>query len=184
MDDTIIIKLYFERNEQAIYETDSKYGHLCFTIAFNVLDSIEDSDECVNDTYFSLWNTIPPTKPNNFMAFICKVTKNLALKQSRYKNAAKRNPDFLIPYQELENVLADSSIAANISNADIGQLISTFLRGEKPEIRNIFIRKYWFMESISDIATRYSYSESKVKNLLFHTRNKLRKYLRKEGIAI
>lgn len=115
MDDLRIIELYFERDEQAIKETDAKYGKLCHSIAYNILHNQEDSKECVNDTYVGVWNAIPPTRPNNFMSFVCKIARN---------------------------------------------------------------------DSIGEIAKRYSFTESKVKNMLFHTRNKLKDYLIKEGVEL
>ena len=184
MDDLMIIKLYFERNENAIKETDKKYGQLCFTIAINILGNGEDSEECVNDTYLSMWNKIPPIRPNNFKAFICKITKNLSLKRLEYNKALKRTSEALVSFTELEDVLPDNSIMPNAENAQIGRVISEFLNHEKPAARAVFIRKYWFFDSIGDIAVRYSFSESKVKNMLYHSRNKLREYLRKEGIVI
>lgn len=184
MDDLIIIELYFARDEKAIRETDIKYGRLCFSIAINVLGNDEDSEECVNDTYLSVWNKIPPTRPNNFMAFICKITRNLSLKRLDYNKAMKRNPELIVSFTELEDVLPDNHIMPDIGNAEIGKLISNFLKHESPNVRAVFIRKYWFFDSISDIAKRYSFSESKVKNMLYHSRNRLREYLKKEGVEI
>lgn len=184
MDDLMIIELYFARDEQAIKETDKKYGRLCFTVAINILGNDEDSEECVNDTYLSVWNKIPPTRPNNFMAFICKITRNLSIKRLDYNKARKRTPESFVSFTELEEVLPDNSIISDIENEDIGKLISEFLKQEKPESRAVFIRKYWFFDSISDIAARYSFTESKVKNMLYHSRNKLREYLKKEGVEV
>ena len=184
MDDLMIIELYFARDEQAIKETDIKYGRLCFTVAINILGNDEDSEECVNDTYLSVWNKIPPTRPNNFMAFICKITRKLSIKRLDYNKARKRTPESFVSFTELEDVLPDNSIIPEIENAEIGKLISEFLKHEKPESRAVFIRKYWFFDSVSDIAARYSFTESKVKNMLYHSRNKLREYLKKEGIEV
>lgn len=184
MDDLAIVELYFERDESAIRETDKKYGRLCFYVSFQILGSNEDSEECVNDTYMNVWNKIPPTRPNNFMAFISKITRNLSLKKLEYNTAMKRNPESCISFNELEDVLPDTSILPEVENEDISRLISEFLKQEKETTRNVFIRRYWFSDSISDIAARFSYTESKVKNMLYHTRNRLREYLRKEGIWI
>lgn len=184
MDDAMIIELYFGRDEKAIKETDKKYGRLCFTVAINILGNDEDSEECVNETYLCVWNKIPPTRPNNFMAFICKITRNLSLKRLNYNKAMKRTPESFVSFTDLEDVLPDNSIMPDMENAEIGRLISEFLNKEKPNARAVFIRKYWFFDSISDIAVRYSYSESKVKNMLYHTRNKLRVYLKEEGVEI
>ena len=184
MDDLSIIELYFARDEQAIKETDAKYGKLCHSIAYNILNNNEDSEECVNDTYIGVWNTIPPTRPNNFMAFVCRITRNLSLKRIEAMARQKRSQATIVSLDELAEVLPDESIADGISDEDIGKAISDFLRNEKEDVRNVFIRKYYFFDSIGDIAKRYGFTESKVKNMLYHTRNKLKEYLIKEGVEI
>ncbi len=184
MDDLRIIELYFERDEQAIKETDAKYGKLCHRIAYNILNNHEDAEECVNGTYAGVWNAIPPTRPNNFMAFVCKIARNLSLKRLEFVKREKRSQAVLVSLDELEAILPDERYAPDISDEDIGKLISDFLRRQKEDVRNIFIRKYYFFDSIGDIAERYSFTKSKVKNMLFHTRNKLKDYLIKEGVEI
>ncbi len=184
MDDLKIIELYFERDEQAIKETDVKYGKLCHSIAYNILNSFEDSKECVNDTYNGVWNAIPPTRPNNFMCFICKIARNLSLKRLEFIKREKRSADILVSFEELEAVLSDERYAPNVDDARVGELISKFLRTQTSDARNVFIRKYFFFDSVRDIAKRYSFTESKVKNMLFHTRNRLKDYLIKEGVEI
>ena len=184
MDDIQIIELYFARDERAINETDIKYGKLCFKVANNILGSQEDSEECVNDTYLSVWNTIPPTRPMNFTAFICKITRNLSLKKLERSTAVKRMPKEIVSLDDIEDTLPDYGFSPEVSDEEIGRLISVFLRKQSEDARNVFIRKYWFFDSISDIAERYSFSENKVKSMLFHTRTKLREYLKKEGIVL
>ena len=184
MEDIKIIELYLERNELAITETDLKYGRLCHSIAYNILNNASDSEECVNDTYNGVWNAIPPTRPNNFMAFVCKIARNLSLKRLEYLTREKRSENMLISLNELESVLPDQSYDPNISDEAVGRLINRFLLEQKEDIRNVFIRKYFFFNSIKEISKRYSFSESKVKNMLFNTRNRLKDYLTKEGITI
>lgn len=184
IDDLQIIELYFARNEHAIEETANKYGNLCFRVAKNLLFNNEDSEECVNDTYLTLWNKIPPIRPTNFTAFICKITRNLSLKKLELSNAMKRSADAIISLSEIEATLPDYNIASGIEDEEIGKLISAFLWSEKELNRNVFLRKYWFFDSISDIAERYSLGENNVKSMLFRTRNRLREFLRKEGIEI
>lgn len=184
MNDSNIIELYFKRDEQAIKETDIKYGRLCYSIAYNILNNKEDSDECVNDTYVGVWSAIPPARPDNFMAFVCKIARNLSLKRLETMTRQKRSTAILVSFDELAEVLPDESIAGGVSDEDIGKLISDFLRNEKEDIRNVFIRKYCFFDSIGDIAARYSFTEGKVKNMLYHTRNKLKDYLIEKGIAL
>ena len=184
MDDQQIIDLYFDRNEQAISETDMKYGKLCHSIAYNILSNREDTEECVNDTYIGVWNAIPPTRPDNFMAFVCRIARNLSLKRLEYLKREKRSADVILSLDELSAVLPDERYAPDVSDEDVGRLISQFLRTQKEDVRNVFIRKYYFFDSVKEIAERYSFTESKVKNMLFYTRNKLKDYLIKEGVEI
>ena len=184
MDDLNIIELYFARDEQAIKETDAKYGRLCHRIAYNILNSYEDSEECVNDTYIGVWNAIPPTRPSNFTAFVCRITRNLSLKRIEAMARQKRSQATLVSLEELAEVLPDEHIAIGISDEDIGKAINDFLRNEKDDVRNVFIRKYYFFDSIDEIAKRYGFTKSKVKNMLYHTRNKLKDHLIKEGVKI
>ena len=184
MEDTQIIELYFARDPQAIRETGQKYGRLCFSVAHNILHSAEDSEECVNDTYLGAWNAIPPKKPNRLMAFLCKITRNLSLKRLDYNTAQKRSPDLLVSFEELESVLSDDAIQPQISDEDIAGAISRFLQSESPESRTVFLRRYWFCDSIKSIAQRYSFRESKVKSILYRSRTRLKDYLVKEGIAL
>ncbi len=184
IDDLRIIELYFERDEQAIKETDAKYGKLCRSIAYNILNNHEDAEECVNDTYVGVWNAIPPTRPNNLIAFVCKITRNLSLKRLEFVKRKKRSADVLLSLDELASVLPDGRYAPDVNDEDVGKLISKFLRTQKEEVRNVFIRKYYFFDSIGDIAERFGFTESKVKNMLFYTRKKLRDYLIKEGVEI
>ena len=184
MDDQRIIELYFERDEQAIRETDAKYGKLCHSIAYNILNNHEDSEECVNDTYISVWNAIPPTRPNNFTAFVCRIARNMSLKRFEFMKREKRSEDVLASLDELSAILPDERYSPDVSDEDIGKLISKFLRSQKEDVRNVFIRKYYFFDSVKEIAERYGFTESKVKNMLFYTRNKLKDFLIKEGIEI
>ena len=184
MEDQQIIDLYFDRNEQAITETDVKYGKLCHSIAYNILSNREDTEECVNDTYIGVWNAIPPTRPDNFMAFVCRIARNLSLKRLEFLKREKRSADVILSLDELSAVLPDERYAPDVSDEDVGRLISQFLRTQKEDVRNVFIRKYYFFDSVKEIAERYSFTESKVKNMLFYTRNKLKDYLIKEGVEI
>lgn len=184
MDDSKIIELYFSRDEQAIKETNLKYGKLCRSVAFNILNNHEDAEECVSDTYMGVWNKIPPTRPGNLMAYVCKIARNLALKRLEYQSRQKRAQGVMLALHELEEVLPDERLAADISALDLGRLISGFLRHQKEEARNVFIRKYYFFDSVEEIARRYSFTESKVKNMLFHTRKKLKDHLIKEGVEL
>ncbi|MBQ9121666.1 MAG: RNA polymerase sigma factor [Clostridia bacterium] len=184
MEDKQIVELYFARDERAIRETEAKYGRLCFHIACNVLSDPSDAEECVSDTYLGAWNAIPPTRPNSLKAFLCKIARNLSLKRLESVERQKRSRDMTVSLTELEEVLPDACIAPEISDGEISVRISDFLRGEKADARNVFLRRYWFFDSIEEIAARYSFSQSKVKSMLYHTRKKLKEYLIKEGIEL
>ena len=184
MDDCQIVELYFARDEQAVRATDEKYGRLCRSIARSLLPNPEDSEECVNDAYLQLWNRIPPTRPDNFRAFLCKITRNLSLKRLEAASALKRSPAALLSLEEIGEAVPDSAASPEISEEELGKLISAFLRTQSEDVRNVFLRRYWFFDSVSDIAERYGFSEAKVKSMLFRTRNKLREYLRKEGVEL
>lgn len=185
MDDSKIIELYWARIDEAISQTQLKYGRLCMKIANNILASYEDSEECVNDTYLVLWNEIPPRRPDRFSAFIGKITRNLALKKYEYISAGKRNPEALCSLDELgECVSGKESVEAEIENKRIEETISRFLWRQDREKRSVFILRYWYFESIEDICQRTGYSQSKVKSMLYNMRHKLRTYLESEGVEI
>ena len=184
MDDLSIIELYFARDEQAIKETDKKYGKLCYRIAYNILNNNEDSEECVNDTYIGVWNAIPPTRPKSLMAFLCKITRNISLKRIEAMARQKRSQATIVSLDELAEILPDESIGENITNDNLTELISDFLRKEKADVRNVFIRKYYFFDSVGDIAKRYGFTEDKVKSMLYHTRKKLKDHFIKEGVKL
>lgn len=185
MDDSEIVELYLARSENAIRQTRFKYGTLCQSIAFNVLGNTEDSEECVNDTYLSLWNNIPPEIPVNFKAYVCKIARNISISRVRCNNAKKRGRDSLI---SLSDVTEADEFAAyhedGVSAPELGQLIGEFLRKQSAEVRNVFLRKYFFGDSVADISDRFSFSQSKIKSMLFHTRKKLQKFLEKEGVYL
>lgn len=185
MEDKEIIGLYWARDESAIAETSSKYGRLCFHIANNILANYEDCEECVNDTYLGLWNTIPEQRPTRFSVFISRITRNLSLKKFEYLSAAKRNPGAIYSLEELGDCVSGKDyIETELENKRIEQTIDKFLWEQGKEKRNIFIFRYWYFESISSICRRTGFSQSKVKSILFDLRRKLRKYLECEGIEI
>ncbi len=184
MEDHHIIDLFFARNEQAITETAQKYGKLCMRIAKNVLRSQEDAEECVNATYLRTWNAIPPQKPLSLMAFVAKIARHTALDRFDYLTAAKRDQQMVTSLSELEDILPAAHYDPALSDENLGKVIGAFLQGEKREARDVFLRKYWYFDSVSDIAAKYGFTESKVKSLLFHTRIRLKNYLAKEDIYL
>ena len=184
IDDIRIIELYFERNEQAIKETDIKYGKLCHKLSYNVLNNRQDSEECVNTTYLEVWNRIPPTRPAKFKAYISIIVRDISIDKLRHLTAKKRSADMVMALDELTEILPDERHAPGRNDEEIGKLLSIFLRKQKEEVQRVFVLKYFYFESNIAIAERCGFTERKVTNMLARTRNKLKKYLIEEGIYI
>ncbi len=181
--DNEIIELYLERNENAINATAEKYGSYCNKIAYNILRDTCESEECVNETYFRTWNAIPPTIPNILSAFLARITRNLALDKYRLHSTQKNSVQQL-SLDELGECLGGHDISDDIENAALGEAISRFLLTESEICRKIFVRRYFFEESVKEIASFYHIGESKVKTSLHRTRTRLAKFLDEEGIYI
>ena len=183
MDDVQIVELYMDRDERAIEETATRYGAQLNRISFHIVGNQSDADECENDTYFSAWKLIPPHEPKEYLfAFLARIIRNKSFNICKSRKTQKRSMILVELTKEIEECIpSPNSLESKLSAEDIGKIISSFLRSEKAESRNIFLRRYWFADSISDISALYHISESKVKSMLFRTRNKLREYLRKEG---
>lgn len=178
MNDERITELFFERSELAIKELDSKYGRILYSLSYNILGSKEDAAECVNDTYLGVWNAIPPAKPTHLLSFVCKIAKNLSLKRYAKNSAKKRNSVYDAALDELENSLASDLTADNeIELAEVTRAIESFLDSLSKENRVIFVRRYWFSDSYSDISKRVGLSEKTVSVRLLRIREKLRSYL-------
>ena len=185
MEDRQIIELYWERAEEAIRETDVKYGRLCRYIAQNILASPEDSEECVNDAWLGLWNAIPPKRPERFSAFVGRVARNLALKRFDYLTAAKRSPEAVCSLEELgECVPSVPGADREVEDRELERMVDRFLHTLPERACSVFLRRYWYAESMEDIAGRYGMGVNTVKTSLFRTRRKLKAYLEKEGIAV
>lgn len=182
MTDEEIVELYWNRLELAITETDIKYGKLCYYIANNILCSESDSEECVNDTYHSVWKVIPPERPQIFRAFLCKITRNTALNRYDYMHAQKRNSEYECSLSELEEMLTYDD--KSFDQSFLTHLINDFVGSLSKENRIIFLRRYWFCDSIHDIATKFNSSDSKVKSRLFRIRNQFYDFLKKEGAIV
>lgn len=182
MEDHDIISLYFARNERAILATSEKYGGYCGSIAMNILSSHEDTEECLNDTWLRTWNSIPPHRPNILRVFVGKITRNLALDKYKARNAEKRaGGEFAMSLEELGECIG---VSEEKESAEIGASISRFLHAQPKETRSVFVCRYFYCDSIADIARRFGMSEGKVKTLLFRTRSKLKIHLEEEGITV
>lgn len=184
MDDEEIIKLYFDRNEAAISETEQKYGRLCMSVANKILDNAEDNEECVNDAYLKVWNSIPPNEPKSLKAFVCAVTRNTAVSRLRGNSCQKRSSELAVSLTELLEILPDDRVNSSVDNGEIGMIIDAFLRKQRPVVRKVFVLKYVYFYTQKEIAERYSFSEDKVNSMLCRTRKKLREYLIKEGVEV
>lgn len=185
MDDEMIVDLYWARDENAIAQTSAKYGGLCYHIANNILASHEDREECMNDTYLAVWNAIPDKHPKRFSVFISRIVRNLALKKYEYLSAAKRNPSAVISLDELGDCVSGTdSVESEIEKKYIENTIDQFLWQQDEDKRNVFIRRYWYLDSIASICRYTGFSQSKVKSMLYEMRRKLRNYLESEGIEV
>lgn len=186
MKDIDIIKLYFARSQKAIEETDKKYGAYCNAIAQNILCNRQDSEECVNDTYLKTWNTIPPKEPKNLRTYLGKITRSVAINRYKMYSAEKRGgctADVVL--SELEGCIpSNTTVEDTVDEKLLVTLLEQFLIKQGDTKKNIFLRRYWYCESISQIAEDFSVSESKVTSVLYRMRLKLKEYLEKEGISV
>ncbi|MBQ9151281.1 MAG: sigma-70 family RNA polymerase sigma factor [Clostridia bacterium] len=180
MNDQDIVALYFARDEQAIRETDVKYGKACMQVSMNILDSRPDAEECVNDTYLKTWNSIPPTKPGSLCAFICRIARNLSLNRLRDLHREKRNRELTLSLDELE-----ACIPAAIEDANhLADLLNDFLEGLDETNRVIFMGRYWYSYAIDDLATQMGLTQKAVYMRLHKTRERLRAYLGERGYRV
>lgn len=186
MDDGQIIAFYNQRNEKAIDETAAKYGSYCFSIAYNILASHEDSEECVNDTWLRTWHSIPPQCPNCLKTFLSKITRNLSLDRYKAKKRSKRGGgELALALDEIDEFIAGSSdVASELERAELMKAMNTFLRTLPVRECNIFIRRYFYVDSIAAIAEKYRLRESNVLMILSRTRKQLKNYLEGEGYYI
>ena len=185
MEDSKIIDLFFARQEQAIVELSQKYGAVCSKIARNILSNSFDAEECVNDAYLGAWNTIPPKRPDQLSAYICRIVRNLSISRYHSNTAVKRNSFYDIALDELEECLASAaSVEEEISAKELSGLLERFLETLDTENRVMFMRRYWYSDSVSDIAERFHMSSNNVSVRLSRIRGRLKKFLRKEGYEI
>lgn len=185
MDEKEIVDLFFARNENAISQLENKFGNYCFTIAKNILMNFEDSQECVQDVYYKVWNSIPPKRPENFKAWLGKTVRNSALNILTKHNAQKRSGKAEIPFDELQDCIASGSTPETaMESSELGETISDWLGTLSSEDRILFVRRYWFGEKLKDLAKKKNISEKKLSMKLYHLRKELKNALEKEGITI
>lgn len=186
MEDSQIVNLFWQRDEQAILETSQKYGRYCHAIANNILYNREDAEEVVNDTYIGAWNAMPPHRPAILSTFLGKITRRLSLKKWRARTAEKRRGDELaVALDELEACIPSAkSMDQTLEEWELTQIINAFLDTLPTDARRVFLRRYWYFDSISEISSRFGFGSSKVKMMLKRTREKLLVQLQKEDIWI
>ena len=182
MEDRAIIDLYFQRSEQAIAETDTKYGGYCYSIAYNILADREDSEESVSDTYMAAWNAIPPKCPAFFNAFLGKITRRISIDRWRKGSAKKRGGgEITLALEELEDCVGADSTEREFERKELTRIINQFLSSLPETQRNVFLRRYWYMDSIQAISEYSGFSQSKITSMLLRMREKLRRRLGQEG---
>ena len=185
MNDERIIELFFERSEQAIKELDEKYGRVCHTVSYNILNNRQDAEECVNDAYLGTWNAIPPAKPNPLLAFVCKIVRNISLKRYEQNTAVKRNSHYDAVMEELEDCLTSSTtIEEEIAERELTRIIESFLDSLSKENRVIFLRRYWFSDTYTDIAKQVGLTEKNISVRLTRIRKELREYLLEREVLL
>ena len=184
MEDCRIIDLYWERSQDAVTETQNKYGRFIYSIAYRILRIHEDAGECENDTYLRAWNSMPPQRPSALNAFLGKITRNLALDRYEKEHAQKRGGcQIPLILDELEECIPDDGGRTELS-LEMRDILNRFLEGQTETARKIFLRRYWFGDSVKEIAQMYDLGESRVKMTLLRSRNTLREYLETAGVSI
>ena len=184
MEDERIIELYFSRDERALKETADKYGSYLMTIANNILNQLEEAEECVNDTYLRAWNSIPPTRPNRFNVFLAGIVRNLAIDRYRKKRTVKNGGgQVALCLDELSECIGERDVDIDDAN-ELKNALNGFLKGIKTRQKDIFLLRYYYLLPIEDVAKRCKCSKASEKMSLHRTRKELRNYLEKEGISI
>ena len=185
MKDTEIVELYWQRSQQAIPETETKYGKYCRAVAYKVLENREDAEECVNDTWLSAWNAMPDKRPDRLGAFLAKITRNHAISRALEKSRLKRGGGELpLALDELEDcVPGGGDPEAALEARELERLLSRFLEAQSETERRVFLARYWYLTPVAEIAERFGFSQSKTASMLHRTRKKLRRLLQEEGLC-
>ena len=185
IDDEKIIEMFFERSEQAIRELDNKYGKICHNLSYNIVNSRQDAEECVNDAYLGAWNAIPPVHPSPLLSYIVKIVRNISLKIYWRKEAAKRSGHYKITLEEIEDCIADQkTVEDEIETRELARIIGEFLDTLTLENRVIFMRRYWFADSYRNIARFMGLSEKNISVRLARIRGKMKQYLVEREVIV
>ena len=185
MEDSRIIELYFERSESAVSETQSKYGNYCYSIAYNILHSNEDSEECVNDTWLCAWNSMPPANPPILRTYLGRITRNFAINRYKEQHRQKRGRHTVEAIAELGDIASpETEVQAQMDKQEFARVFNAFLYSLPERDCNVFLRRYFYAESAQEIAKRYGLKQDNVLKILSRTRQKLKEYLKEEGIYL
>lgn len=183
MQDEKIVELFLQRDEAAIHACQEQYGSRLRNVAYGILQNSQDAEECENDTYLDAWKSIPPHEPRNYLfAFLARITRCKAINLCRRNG--QENRVVALSDEMASCIPSGADTESHLDSVQLGSTISTFLRLQNEQKRNIFLRRYWYLDSISQIANRYGMKDGKVKMILFRLRNSLRKYLKKEGYSL
>ena len=183
MEDSVIVELYLSRDETAIARTQEKYGPRLRTVARRILDSEESAEECENDTYFEAWERIPPNEPRTYLyAFLGAITRHLAIDMCRREHSQKRRALFCELTREMgECIPGAQDVEQEAAATELSRAVSRFLETRSQAQRDVFLRRYWFFDTVPEISRRYGFTQSKIKTMLFRLREALREYLKREG---
>ena len=185
MEDWQIVELYWQRQSTAISETAAKYGAYCRTVAYNILSSAEDAEECVNDTYMSAWNAMPDKRPERLAPFLGKITRNHALSRMRGRARQKRGGgELVLALEELDQCIPSrSDVEREVEQRELAAALSSFIEGLPQPDRQVFVSRYWYLAPVDEIAEKFGFSRSKTASMLFRCRNRMQKFLVQEGLC-
>lgn len=185
MVDSKIIDLFFERSEQAIVELSNKYGKVCMKISMNILNNLQDAEECVNDSYLGAWNTIPPERPNPLLSYVCRLVRNISINRYKHNKAARRNGTYDLCLDELENYLCSpGNIDDNIEEAMLTSYLNEFIGSLDDVNQMIFVRRFWYMDSYKDIAKASKLKEGTVRVRVVRIKSELKLFLEQKGVIV
>lgn len=185
MDDLKIIELYWERNENAIIETENKYGRLLYKISFNILSNNEDSKECVNDTYIRIWKSVPPERPRSLTAYLGRIIRNISIDYLKQNRAQKRYSGGDLLLSELEDCIPSrNTVWGEMENKALSRLISDWLNTLPKEDRILFVRRYWYGDSVKELASAIGMTPSKLASRMYRLRSNLKDFLEKEEVTL
>ena len=183
MEDHRIVDLFWQRSGDAVTQAREKYGNYCYAIALRLLSDRLDAEECVNDTWLGAWNAMPPQRPLCLPPFLGRIARNIALDRRDYNIAGKRG-GFEAVLEELGECVGGTPLEEAVDLRVLGETISDYLDTISPTARRVFLRRYWFCDSLAEIALRYGFTQGKVKSILFRARQGLRDYLIREGYEV